>query len=173
LTPSHEVFKVVYIPREEQPPEPGTPDLDCSGSLSWKNIKPSVTVNGTFQIQNVGANDSLLNWTINVSSLDWGTWSFTPASGEHLTPEDGQITVQVSVITPSEENSNFEGYIRVENQNDSNDFDVIPVTLTTPININVVHQTLPHQFLLQFLQRHLLIEKLWSLFSLWYEPLSK
>jgi hypothetical protein len=29
-----------------------------------------------------------------------------------------------------------------------------------------------HQFLLHFLQRHLFIEKLWNLFSPWYEPLS-
>jgi len=166
------VFKIEYIPPEE-PPQPEIPDLDCIGSLSWTNVQPGETVNGTFEIQNIGGPDSLLNWTINVTSIEWGNWSFTPESGENLTPDEGQITINISVIAPSEKNSDFEGYIRVENQNDPNDFDVIPVTLTTPTNINVVHKALQHQFLLQFLQRHLLIETLWNLLSRWHEPLSK
>jgi hypothetical protein len=169
-----EVLKIDYIPLEEPhpPEENNTPDLDCSGSFSWTDIKPGATVTGSFQVQNVGNSTSLLNWTINTSSITWGTWTYTPESGENLTPEEGQITINVSVIAPSEENSNFEGYIRVENQNDPNDFDVISVTLKTPVNINVVHKALPHQFLLQFLQRHLFIEKLWNLFSPGYIPLS-
>jgi len=168
-----EVFKVVYIPHEEpQPPEPNTPDLDCSGSLSWTNVEPGATVNGSFQVQNIGDTGSLLNWTINTSSITWGTWSYTPESGENLTPEDGQVTVHVSVVAPNQENTEFEGYVRVENQNDPNDSDVIPVTLKTPANSNAVQRTMLHQFLLYFLQRHLFIEKLWNLFSPWYVPLS-
>jgi len=167
-----EVFKVVYIPAEEPPEENNTPDLDCSGSLSWTDIEPGATVTGSFQVQNVGNISSLLNWTIITSSITWGTWTYTPESGENLTPEAGQVTVHVSVIAPNETNSEFEGYIRVENQNDPNDFDVIPVTLKTPANSNAVQRTMLHQFLLHFLQRHLFIEKLWNLFSPWYEPLS-
>jgi len=167
------VFKVVYIPHEEpQPPEPNTPDLDCSGSLSWTNVEPGATVNGSFQVQNIGDTGSLLNWTINTSSITWGTWSYTPESGENLTPEDGQVTVHVSVVAPNQENTEFEGYVRVENQNDPNDSDVIPVTLKTPANSNAVQRTMLRQFLLYFLQRHLFIEKLWNLFSPWYVPLS-
>ena len=45
------------------------------------------------------------------------------------------MTVQVSVVAPNEQNSEFEGYIRVENQNDPNDFDLIPVIYKTPVNI--------------------------------------
>ena len=169
-----EVLKIDYIPPVEQEPpeENNTPDLDCSGSFSWTNITPGATVTGSFQVQNVGDNGSLLNWTIITSSITWGTWTYTPESGENLTPEEGQVTVHVSVIAPSEENSEFEGYIRVENQNDPTDFDVIPVILKTPTNINVVHKALLHQSLLQFLQRHLFIEKLWDVFSPWYEPLT-
>jgi hypothetical protein len=80
----------------------------------------------------VGAPGSLLNWTINVSSLTWGIWSCTPDSGENLTPEDGQVTVSVSVIAPNEKKSTFEGNLRVENKDNPNDFDVIPVSLKTP-----------------------------------------
>jgi len=168
-----QVFKVVYIPYEEpQPPEPNTPDLDCSGSLSWTDIKPGATVNGSFQLQNIGDEGSLLNWTINTSLISWGTWSFTQESGENLTPEDGQVTIQVSVVAPNEQNSEFDAFIRVENQNDPTDFDDIPVTLKTPANSNAVQRTMFYQFLLHFLQRHLFIEKLWNLFSPWDEPLS-
>ncbi len=99
------------------------PDLDCSGSLSWTDIKPGATVTGSFQVQNIGNSSSLLNWTINTSSITWGTWTYTPESGENLSPGDGQVTVQVSVIAPDEKNSEFEGYIRVENKDNPNDFE--------------------------------------------------
>jgi len=134
-----ELLKIDYIPPVEQGPpnENKTPDLDCSGSLSWTQVKPGATVNGSFQLQNIGDNDSLLNWTINTSSITWGTWTITPDSGQDLTPEDGQVTVQVTVIAPTEENTEFEGYLRVENQNDSFDFENIPVTLKTPLDTSL------------------------------------
>ena len=134
-----EVLKVDYLsPWEQEPPnENKTPDLDCSGSLSWTQVKPGATVNGSFQLQNIGDNDSLLNWTINTSSITWGTWTITPESGQDLTPEDGQVTVQVTVIAPTEENTEFEGYLRVENQNDSLDFENIPVSLKTPLDTSL------------------------------------
>jgi len=124
------VFKIVYIPYETSE----FPDLECTGSLSWTNVKPGQIVNGSFQVQNIGAPGSLLNWTVNVSSLNWGTWSCTPGSGENLTPEDGQITVFVSVVAPNEKNSKFEGYLRVENKVNPDDFDYISVYLKTPVN---------------------------------------
>jgi hypothetical protein len=168
---ANNVFKIVYLPPPE-PPEPEIPDLDSSGSLTWTEVEPGATVIGSFQLQNIGDTASLLNWTINSSLVNWGTWSFTPQSGGNLTPEDGQITVHVSVIAPNETNSDFEGYIRVENNDNPNDFEVIPVTLKTPVNINAAQRTMVYQFLLHFLQRHLCIEKLWSLFSPLYLPFS-
>jgi len=125
------VFKIVYIP-PEAPPEPNVPNLDCSGSLSWTEVKPGAIVTGTFQVQNIGDTGSLLNWTINTSSISWGTWSYSPEEGENLTPEDGPVTIQVSVVAPDEPKSDFEGYVRVENKQDSDDFSVIPVSLITP-----------------------------------------
>jgi len=58
-----------------------------------------------------------------------GTWSYTPTSGVNLSPADGQVTVQVSVIAPDEKNTKFEGYIRVENIDNPDDFEKIPVIL--------------------------------------------
>ena len=100
-------------------------------------------------VQNIGDAGSLLNWKVNTSSITWGTWSFTPASGENLTPEDGQVTVQVSVIAPNEKNSEFQGQLRADNQDNSSDFDLILVDLKTPVNIHVFY-TLFFQIMLKF-----------------------
>jgi len=155
------VFKIDYIPPEE-PPQPDTPDLDCSGSLSWSNIEPGATVKGSFHVQNIGDAGSLLNWTVNTSSITWGTWSFTPVSGEDLTPEDGQVTVQVSVVAPNEKNSEFQGYLRVENRDNSTDFGLIPVHLKTPKNIYVFHAPI-YQFILKF--KNLYLEEIYNIFK--------
>jgi len=73
-----------------------------------------------------------LNWTVNTSSITWGTWAFTPESGENLTPDEGQVMVHVSVVAPYEGNSKFDRYLRIENRDNSTDFDLIPVYQKTP-----------------------------------------
>lgn len=123
------VFKIQYYPPEE--PQPDEPDLDCEGSFNWMDVEAGVTLNGNFQVINIGDTGSLLNWKIE-SFPNWGNWSFNPESGENLTPEDGPVAVQVTVVAPDEINKEFEGYIRVENQENLEDFDVIPVYLKTP-----------------------------------------
>jgi hypothetical protein len=156
-----EVLKIDYVPpviEQPEPPENNTPDLDCTGSLSWMDLEPGATVNGTFQIHNIGDNDSLLNWTIVPSSITWGTWSFTPESGEDLTPADGLITVHVSVVAPNEEDTVFQGGLRIENVNDSTDYDVVPVYLKTPLETHTTHLKMNLRTFF------FLIVKQWSLF---------
>jgi hypothetical protein len=164
-----EVLKIDYILPEEQqpPPEPDVPNLECSGILSWNEVKPGSTVNGSFKVQNIGDKGSLLNWSINVSSIDWGTWSFTPESGKNLTPEVGDLTVQVSVVAPNDKNTNFEGYIRVGNQNDSEDYDTIHVFLKTPRNLQEFHGII-NQFILKL--RNLFSERIGVYFKhiIWF-----
>ncbi|MBN1861310.1 MAG: aryl-sulfate sulfotransferase [Candidatus Thermoplasmatota archaeon] len=125
----NKVFKIQYIPPRE--PVAPVPDLEASGSLSWTDVKPGDIKTGSFQVQNIGSSESMLNWTINSSSVNWGTWSFSPASGVNLAPADGKITVSVSVVAPNQKNTQFEGYLRVENQDNSSDYDIIPITLKT------------------------------------------
>jgi len=155
----NDVFKIEYIPPEE-PPVPDEPDLDCEGSLSWTNITPGSTVFGSFKVQNIGDPNSLLNWKVNISSISWGTWTFTPEFGENLTPEDGQVTVQVSVIAPDETNSEFQGHIKVDNQGNSSDFDLIPVYLGTPANTHNFHIFI-YKFIIKFINLYL-----WSVHNL-------
>jgi len=162
-----QVLKIDYIPPEQEPPEPNTPDLECSGFLSWTDVVTGATVNGSFKVQNIGDSFSLLNWTINISLIDWGTWTFAPDSGKNLTPEEGKLTVQVSVVAPNQQKSEFEGYIRVENQDDPKDFELVPVNLKTPKNINSV-QSMIHQLIFRF--KNTYIEKLGVYFKhiLWF-----
>lgn len=115
------------------PPPPPKPDLNCAGHLSWDKIKPGATATGTIQVWNTGELNSHLNWTVE-SHPDWGTWTFTPSSGMNLTPEHGTITVNVEVTAPNIKNEEFEGQVKIVNTDNSSDFCIIPVTLTTPLN---------------------------------------
>ena len=123
----NDVFKIQYIPVQEEPEEP---NLECYGGLNWNDIKAGETVFGSFKVENIGGNNSMLNWEIDSYPI-WGTWSFDPEFGEGLTPEDGEITVNVTVIAPTEINKNFKGSLRIENQNNTNDFDVVSIILNT------------------------------------------
>jgi hypothetical protein len=143
---STEILKIEYF-TEVQGPTPEEPNLDCSGSLTWTDVKPGATVTGSFTIQNIGNANSLLNWSVDTSLLTWGNWTITPSSGMGLTPEAGSITVQVSVIAPADKKQEFEGYVKVVNQNNASDFDTVPVTLTTPADYHA-----QGSFLLQYLQ---------------------
>jgi len=108
----------------------GKSDLECSGNIYLTKVKPNTVVKANFTIQNVGEPLSNLNWEIS-GYPDWGNWTFTPSSGE-LKPRDGKINIEVSVMAPDKENGYFSGEIKVVNKDNESDFEIIPVTLTTP-----------------------------------------
>ena len=142
---NNDVYRTEYIPPlVPQPPQ--SPNLACSGSLSWSNIKPGATVHGSFQVMNIGDNHSLLNWTVN-NTLTWGTWTFTPSSGEGVTPEVGPVTVDVHLVVPKDKNAVFQGNITLVNKKNSSDYCMIPVSLTTPFSQNIeLHMFLARLF---------------------------
>jgi hypothetical protein len=125
------------------------PNLECVGSLSWTDVLPGNTVTDEFVLANVGDAGSEMSWEIE-SNPTWGTWTFIPSSGTDLTPEMGSLTIYVEVIAPDQQNQEFTGEIKVVNSDDSDDYDIIPVTLNTPksktFNFN--------SFLLRFLDQH-------------------
>jgi hypothetical protein len=123
----NDVFNIQYIYPEQFP---DNPDLHCEGALNWANIKTGKTIEGRLKIQNIGGFNSSLNWKIE-SYPNWGIWSFNPASGENLTIEDEPTVVKVTVIVPNTTDTKFDGNIKIINQNDTEDFEIIPVYLTT------------------------------------------
>ncbi|GAF72541.1 unnamed protein product, partial [marine sediment metagenome] len=128
----------------EEEPEP---DLDCDGSLSWTDVTPGDTVTGEFTVSNIGEAGSLLDWEI-AEYPDWGDWTFTPSSGEDLTPEQGAISVGVSVIAPDEAETEFTGEIVLVNSDDPDDICTIDVSLATPVS-----QEKGSSYVLRFMQR--------------------
>jgi len=130
---------------------PLVPDLDCVGSLSWTNVAAGGTVTGEFTVENIGDPSSLLDWEID-DYPDWGIWIFTPSSGYDLKPEDGQITVDVTVIAPDVQNTEFTGNVTIVNKEDSSDFCTISVSLATPTSVPVCQPSSSLQ-VLQFLQQ--------------------
>ena len=79
---------------------------------------------------NIGQRGSKLNWEVE-SCPDWGNWTFSPENGSGLTPEDGKVTVQVSVVAPDEKEQNFTGEIKIVNIENASDYEIIAVSLST------------------------------------------
>ena len=102
---------------------------------------------GSFTIENVGDPGSMIDWEVIVWP-DWGEWTFTPSSGNDLKPEDGPLTVQVSVVAPDERNEEFSGHVKIVNIDDSSDSCLIHVSLVTPKNTALL------PLFLRFLDQH-------------------
>lgn len=114
-------------------------DLTCDGDLSWASIAPGSTVSAVITIENIGEPGSYLDWEI-CECPTWGIWTFTPQSGDDLTPEEGAVTVDVEVVVPNQQNQDFSGEVKVMNRENGTDFDILPVTLSTP-RISVFNAT--------------------------------
>ncbi len=82
------------------------PQVQCDGSIHLTNITPTATITDSFTVENVGTPGSLLDWEI-TSYPDWGTWTFTPSSGTSLTPEQGPVTINVSIVAPEKKNREY------------------------------------------------------------------
>jgi hypothetical protein len=125
----------------------------CNGSLAWVDVKTKSTITGSFTVANEGASFSNLSWKI-ASWPEWGTFTFTPSEGVQLTPEDGPVLINVTIIAPLRRNTEFTGEIKVINSENESDFDTIPVTLATPYPfyspllafLQMLLQQFPHAF---------------------------
>jgi hypothetical protein len=120
-------------------------DLDCEGSLIWKNVPAGSTLEGSFKVKNIGEPESILNWEI-VAYPDWGTWSFSQTEGNDLRPEDDPITVDVTVIAPDEKNKEFLGGIKISNRDSDGDIFYVPITVSTLKNKNLFFSDFIHRF---------------------------
>ena len=120
------------------------PDLSASGSLDWIDVTAGETVTGQFTVSNSGTPGTQLDWEVE-SWPDWGDWTFTPDSGNDLA---GATTVQVSVVAPGDQESEFTGTVTVVNKEDSSDTATISVSLVTPRNKAI------HPLFQQFFEQH-------------------
>lgn len=107
-----------------------TPDLFTSGPIVLSDVRRRSTQTATFTVENRGDPGSTLDWSIQ-SHPDWGEWEFIPREGTGLTPEDGKLTIEVTIEIPNRRNSEFDGEIIVINEDDPTDTAQIPVSVTT------------------------------------------
>ncbi len=133
--------------------------LGVGGSLNWVEIEPGATVTGEFTIQNIVPGADPIDWEV-ASYPSWGTWTFTPSSGEGLSNADGPVTVAVEVVAPSDANQDFSGEIKVVNKANPDDFGTVPVSLATPLSRN----SLLLEFFEMLIQRFPLLERIFSLY---------
>ena len=113
--------------------EPAIPNLDCDGILAWDDVAPGEAVTGEFDVMNVGEPLSLLDWEI-AEYPEWGEWTFDPESGTGL-GESETTTVSVEVIAPEDQNTEFEGEVKIINSADPDDYCIIDVNLITPYRV--------------------------------------
>jgi hypothetical protein len=122
--------------------EPDAPDLDCYPDIVWEEVPPESTVTAEVTIANVGAEGTLLDWSVQSFPDDWGTsWSATPASGTDLPGGDTE-TVIIEVTAPSDKETTFTGEITFVNDENPDDYCTILVTLTTPKSQSLVQTVL-------------------------------
>lgn len=105
-------------------------DLSCEGQLQWQNVPPGGEVGGHFIVANTGEPGSLLSWKV-LSVPDWGTWTIAPEEGKELTPEDGSLIVNITVVAPAKKNNEFTGGITLVNTENPGDREFITIALTT------------------------------------------
>lgn len=123
------------------------PDLESEGSISWVDVEPGSTISDTFTVLNVGEAESQLSWHI-LETPDFGTnWTFSPAGGSGITPADEPITVTVTADAPLDEETEFTGTLTIVNSADSNDYEIIQLSLVTP-------KIKMDNLVLQFLENH-------------------
>ncbi len=107
------------------------PNLECYGSLNWVNVSPRDTITGQFTVKNTGDPKSKLDWEIE-SFPEWGTWNFSVSNGTDLTPEQGSITVLVTLKVPRKRNEQYSGNITIINKETPTDTEQILISLATP-----------------------------------------
>jgi hypothetical protein len=122
-------------------------DLECTGEISLVDVQPESTITDSFTVENIGQSGSSLNWEV-ISYPDWGTWTINPDQGSNLTPEDGQVTVDISVAVPNKRNTDYTGGITVINSDNPSDRCIIPISISTPYKITLI------DLIIQFIINH-------------------
>ena len=103
------------------------PDLECNGTISWTYPPVGETITGTFTVENIGEEGSLLNWEI----VDWpscGVWTFDPDGGTEL-PVGTSLTVVAEILVTGGE---MLGYVLIINSDNPDDYCEIDISIGGP-----------------------------------------
>jgi len=107
---------------------PTDPNLNAYGNIDITGASPGSTVETTIYIENVGDDLSCLDWEI-TEVPDWGDWSFSSESGDHIKPAGGAEEVSVSIKLSNQKIPEYTGELIVSNKENPDDF----VSLTVSI----------------------------------------
>ena len=107
-------------------------NLEAEGELVFHEVVAGSVVTGSFCVRNVGMAGSELDWEV-LSTPEWGIWTFTPDGGVDVTPEQGDVIVEVEIVAPDDLETTFTGEIILVNSNNAYDFCSIAVELATPV----------------------------------------
>lgn len=135
----------------------GGSTLKGNGVLIWNDVSLGETVSGNFTVENVGTAGSKINWIV-AEWPSWGTWSFDPAGGKELAPEDGPVAVRVTVTAPDEKREDFSGQVTVVDENNESNYCTIQVALVTPFERKTESPIL--QFIREVIQRFPILRKM-------------
>ena len=100
----------------------GKADLECNGNLHFEWVNKDDTLRGNFIVKNIGDPESLLSWSVNNMNLNYASVSFNPKSGIGLTPEDGEVTIKVTIHIETDIYS-CNAWIETVNLDDGQDYD--------------------------------------------------
>ncbi|MCD6299582.1 MAG: PKD domain-containing protein [Dehalococcoidales bacterium] len=121
---SGDAIFTIYISGESQ----GCIEIEPNHINLGTSIEPGSTLTGEFLLENVG--DTPVNWSV-AEVPPKGDWSITPNNGEHLMPKSS-VTIHFTVKAPQESNSDLNGYIKIWNRDNHEDFDIITILGSTP-----------------------------------------
>jgi hypothetical protein len=104
------------------------PDLQCTGNLDFGSCGTGQQVSAYISVKNAGDSGTELDWKIS-SWPSWGSWKFSPSSGDNLKPQDGSKSIKVTLTTPSTTGP-YSGEVKIVNKSDNGDNEILDVSLT-------------------------------------------
>ena len=111
---------------------PKPSDLSVDGSIQFSDVQPGSEITCSVTIENDGESFSKLYWDVS-EFPDWGTWNIETSDGaEGILPENGPVTIDLTLIVPDEQEQTFSGQITFSNVYDDSDVAVVDVSVATP-----------------------------------------